>query len=600
MSLIYTRRLRAAAVGLSVGALVLTGCSSGGGGGPEASEDSPSESAPEQAQIAFADAKASTGPAPEVPGATPGGTIRVLQRDSYSHLDPAQIYVSDEMSLATLIHRGLTGYRMNEDGTYAVVGDLATDSGQVSDGGRTWTYRLKDGIKWQDGTPITAQDVRHTFERQFAPFLTSGPTFVQQWLAGVNGAEFRNLLKDGPYQGKHLGNDVLETPNDSTVVFHFKDPQPDLPFALAMAGYSVVPKAKDTKQKYDRAPVASGPYKIADFKANKSMTLVKNPEWDPKTDVIRHQYVDKFAITFNHQYEDSSKRLLSDSGENKTAISFNNSVDAASLPKVLGDAEAKKRTVSGFQPYVGQFAMNMDRLKDKRVREAIAYALPIKSVLQPYGGPPSGQLAGGLISPTQAGYQKDYDPYDKLKKPEGDPARAKKVLEEAGKVGTKLTFAYVNTPEGQQYSVSVASALEKAGFDVQRKDLPADTYYDRIGTVDNGYDIYHHSWGADWPSASTVIPPLFDGRAIADGAKNYSHVNDPKINSEIDRIKKITDQKKAADAWFELNKYILEDVLPAVPTYYFKHVQLHGSKVGGVVFSDVVNGVDPTRLYVVR
>jgi peptide/nickel transport system substrate-binding protein len=599
MSIINARRMRASAVAVAAGALVLTACSSGGGGGSGSDDtgDSAAKAKASQSQIAFGDAKASQGPAPAVPGAKTGGVLQVLQRDSYAHLDPAQIYVSDQGTIATILHRGLVEYKMDGPGKYSVVGDLATDTGTPSDGGRTWKFTLKDGVKWEDGTEITSKDVRHTFERLFAPFITQGPVYIQQWLADTASTNYRKLLPDGPFKGKHLPNSILSTPDDKTIVFHFKQPHPDLPYALAMPGYGIVDAAKDTKQKYDKAPVCAGPYKIKSFKPGKSMVLVKNTQWDPKTDPARHQYLNGFNIEFGHQFEDSSKRLLSDSGQNQETLSLNNQVDAATLPKVFGDPSARKRTVSGYQPYVGQVSMNMTRIKDMKIRKAITLAMPIKSILQAYGGPAAGELAGGLISPTLSGYHKGYDPYGKLKKPQGDPVAAKKLLQQAGKVGMKLTYAYINTPEGQQYSVAVQDSLNKAGFNVQRKELPADTYYDLISRVKNNYDIYGNAWGADWPSASTVIPPLYDGRQIQDGAANYSHINDPHVNSEIDRINKITDQAKAADAWWALNRYIMEKVLPVVPTFYYKQVQLYGSKVGGVVYNDMISSIDPTRLF---
>ncbi|MGW0735098.1 ABC transporter substrate-binding protein [Streptomyces sp. NPDC002851] len=594
-------RRRTAVVALAAGALVLSACSSGGGGGGKdgSSGEGTVPEAKEQGLITFGGAEESTGPAEDVPGAKPGGTIRILQRDSFAHLDPAQIYVSDEGSLATLLHRRLTTVKLDNDGKYQVVGDLATDSGKSSDGGRTWTYKLKDGIKFQDGSPITSKDIRHTFERLFAKFVTEGPTFIQTWMANTAGADYRKLLPDGPYKGEHLPDSVLETPDENTVVFHFKEPQNDLPYALGMAGYGVVPAgAKDTKQKYDKKPLASGPYKIQEFKTGKSMTLVKNTEWDPKTDASRHQYPDKFEITFNHQSDDYAKRVMSDTGENQYASTFTNQVDAGSVPRVMGNKELKDRSLAGYQSFVAQFAMNMDRIKDKKVREAIAYALPIKSVLSPYGGAAGGDLAASLISPLLPGHDKTYDPYGKLKKPNGDPQKAKKLLKEAGKTGMKLTYAYNNSAEDQQVAVAVADALEQAGFDVQRKELPADTYYDLVGKADNQYDLYRNNWGHDWPSSSTVIPPLFDGRKIADGANNYSHVNDPKINSEIDRISKIADPAEAAKEWWNLNKYILEEVLPVVPAYYYKQLQINGSKIGGAVYNDDLSGIDPTKLYV--
>lgn len=586
----------------AAGALVLTGCSEGGSKNGTSNNQDKEKAERQQASIEFGDAKASTGPAADVPGAKAGGTVTVLQRDSYAHLDPGQIYVSDEQSLSSLIHRGLTGYKAtSDDGSkHEVVGDLATDSGTTTDGGKTWKFTLKDGVKWADGSAITSADVRHTFERLFAPFITNGPTYIQQWLANTPGTEYRKALPDGPYKGKHLPDSILQTPDDKTIVFKFKEPKPDLPYALAMAGYSIVSEKKDTQEKYDKAPMTAGPYKIQDFKSGKSMTLVKNTNWAADTDPIRHQYVDQFNIVFNKQYEDSTKALLDDAGANATSISFNNQVDAGNLSKVLADSALKSRTVSGYQPYVGQMNINLSQpeMQDKKVREAIAYALPITPFVRAYGGNEAMEVAGGLISPTVSGYNASFDPFGKKKKPAGDPEKAKALLKEAGKEGLKLTFGYINTPEGQQYSTAMAAGLEKAGFDVQRQEIPAETYYDQVSKVKNNYDIFHTAWGADWPSASTVIPPLYDGRQIQDGASNYSHINDEKVNADIDRINKITDPVKAAEEWNKVNEYIVKDVVSNIPTAYYKQTQIAGSKIGGLVYDDVLGGVDPRRLFV--
>ncbi|WP_422128002.1 ABC transporter substrate-binding protein [Streptomyces misionensis] len=587
---------------LAAGALVLTGCSKGGSDAGDNSKQDEQNAKRQQAAIKFGDAADSTGPAAPVPGAKPGGSMEVLQRDSYAHLDPAQIYVNDGMTIAQLIHRGLTGYKSTSDDgkQHEVVGDLATDSGTTTDGGKTWKYTLKDGIKFEDGTPITSKDVRQTFERLFAPFINQGPTYVQQWLADTSGTDYRKLLPDGPYKGKHLPDGVLSTPDDKTIVFHFKNPHPDLPYALAMAGYSVVSAKGDTKEKYDKTPVTTGPYKIQSFQSGKSMVLVKNPNWDPKTDPIRHQYVDRFNITFNQQFEASTKALLADSGPDQTGISFNNQVDAGNLSRVLRDPKLKSRTVSGYQSYVGQMNINLSKpeMKDIRVRRAIAYALPVTPFVRAYGGTDAMEVAGGLISPTVSGYDPSFDPYGKKKKPAGDPAKAHALLKEAGKLNMKLTFGYINTPEGQQYSTAMAAGLKKAGFNVQRQEIPAETFYDQVSKLNNPYDIFHTAWGADWPSASTVIPPLYDGRQIADGAAVYSQINDAHVNSEIDRINTITDPVKSAAEWEKLDKYLLTKVVNEVPTAYYKQTQIAGSKVGGLVFDDVIGGVDPRRLYI--
>ncbi|MCZ2527710.1 ABC transporter substrate-binding protein [Streptomyces sp. HB2AG] len=594
-----TRTALAALAALAAGSLALTACTGTGTDSAPGPGPGGKDAAVQQKAVPLGDEAASRGPAPEVPGASGGGTVRVYQDADYDHLDPAQIYTADGGLIASLYTRQLTTYTTDEKGRKVLVGDLATDSGTPSDGGRTWTFTLKDGIRFEDGTPITSADVRHTIERMYAPFVTDGPSYVQQWLSG-DGTDYRKALPDGPYEGDHLPDDVLETPDGKTVVLHFRSPQPDAPFALAMPAYGVVPKAKDTREKYDAAPLSAGPYRIASFKPGRSMELVRNEHWDADTDPYRHQYVDGFDITFNHSDEDSTKRLLADTGEAETALSFTNGVDPLQTRKALGDPDARERLVQGYQPYVWQMNMNMDRIKDKRVRDAITHALPNRRILTLNGGAYAGEVAGGLLAPTVPGHEKDFDPYGKLAEPDGDPQRARKLLKQAGKEGMRLVYAYSNDEIRQRQSVVVADALEKAGFDVQRKELDAGTWYSQLRKVDNGYDIYMTSWAQDWPSASTVIPPLFDGTQIQDGASNYSHVDDEHVNSEIRRIGAITDPVEATKEWSRLHRYIVEEINPAAPISYTRQIQLHGSRIGGARYSDTLNYIDPTRLYVVK
>ncbi|MFF4601671.1 ABC transporter substrate-binding protein [Streptomyces sp. NPDC001339] len=598
MNALPMRRARAVIVAMAAGSLALTGCSGGSGSDKDHKAQTDADAAAQAKVIPLGTAADSTGPAAEIKDAHAGGTIRVYQRDSYNHLDPARMYVSDQKSLARLIFRSLTALKQDDKGNTKVVGDLATDAGQMSDGGKTWKYTLKDGVKFEDGKPITSKDIRHTIERMYAPFCTDGPTYVQEWLSG-RGTSYRKALPDGPYKGDHLPKNVLDTPDDKTVVFHFDKPQAQLPFALSMPGYSPVPDSdKDTQDAYDVKPVTSGPYKIASFKSGKSMQLVRNTNWDPKTDAVRHQYPDGFNITFNHQYSDSTKRLLADQGEAKNAVSFNNTVDPTLTRDVLNDKSASKRLVQGYQPYVWQMNMNMDRIKDKKIRDAITYAMPSQQVVRINGGSYGGEVAGGLLAPTVAGYEKGYDPYGKLAKPNGDPEKAKKLLKEAGKTGMKLVYAYSNTEIRQREAVAIADALNKAGFDVQKKEVNAASWYEEMGKVDNGFDIYMTGWGQDWPDVSTVVPPSYDGTTIQDGATNYAHIRDQHVTDEIKRIEAITDVTKQTAEWQKLHHYIVEKVNPAAPVFFVKSLQLYGSNIGGARYNLDISYLDPTMLYV--
>ncbi|MEU3754408.1 ABC transporter substrate-binding protein [Streptomyces olivoreticuli] len=589
-----TRLCTAAA--LAAGALVLSACSSGGGGGDGAKDQGPGSDKNKSSNFSIGSEADSAGPAPDVPGAKKGGTVGVLQRDAFVHLDPAQIYYSDMLTNQMLYNRTLTSYKVGDKGQVKIVGDLATGPGTASDGGKTWKFTLKDGLKFEDGSPITSQDIRWGIERLYADFETDGPQYIPQWLSG-DGAAFRKALPDGPYKGKHLPSSVLDTPDDKTVVFHFLAPHADAPFATAMPNIGPVKAAKDTQRKYDNAPFSSGPYKVGDYKVGKSLTLVRNDQWDPKTDPVRHQYADRFEISFGHQYADSTRRFLADQGSDKNALSFTNAVAPEMTEKVLNQADTKARRFVEIQPYVDYISFNIDRLKDVRVRKALAYAMPNGQILQQMGGTTAGVLATNYLSPAMDGYQPT-DPYGKKAKPAGDPDKARELLKEAGKEGQEIVYAYPNTDLQQKVSVVVTQALERAGFKVQKKEIDSNTWPTAIAEVKNKFDIYRTSWGADWPVSSTVVPPLFDGRQIADGAQNYGHVNDPAVNKEIDRISAIPDVKKAAPQWQKLADKVFTDDVPGVPTFYNRQFALWGSNLGGVRYHPVYGTADPTAVYV--
>ncbi|MFC9278760.1 ABC transporter substrate-binding protein [Streptomyces collinus] len=589
-----SRRAQAIVVAFAAGSLVLTGCSENKGSDSGANSKKDQKEASVQSKaVTYADAAGSTGPAKDVAGAKSGGTITVYQEAGLSHLDPGQTYVSDAGQVANLLFRRLTQFQEDDKGNISVAGDLATDAGKSSDGGKTWTFTLKDGIKDAKGNAITSADVRHTVERLYAKFIFDGPTYLQTWLSG---ADYRKALPDGGFGKKHLPKTVLDTPDDKTVVFHFDQPRPDLPQTLAMAGYAIVPTKDDTKEKYDKAPVATGPYKIQSYKNGKSLTLVKNTNWDPKTDSVRHQYVDGFNFQFGVTESTQTKRLIADQGDDKNAIQLTGGVESTQIQDVIKNPAVSKRTVKGYQPYVMQLTFNMDRVKNLKVRQAITYAVNSKSLIAGEGGVYGGDAAPNYFAPTLPGYEAKYDPYGRLATPQGNIAKAKELLKSVPASEKKVVFAYGNSENGQKRKVAIEDALTKVGFNVVSKEVDAASYYEQIGKLDNPYDMYITGWGQDYPTPATVVTPIYDGTQVADGAPNYSHVKDPKVDA---LIKKALGQKpaEAAKTWKEAEHYLLEKVVPAAPLWYTKQFQLSGSNVGGARYGSVSSLIDITQLY---
>lgn len=576
---------------LAVGALTLSACSSGGGGTGGGTADA---AKPSIEKVTLGTAADSQGPAPAVDGAKKGGTVTDLEPADFNHLDPGQLYVSNQQAIAPLYSRTLTNYKMDpKTGNMTLVGDLATDTGQASADKKTWTYHLKDGLKYEDGTPITSQDIKYGIERLYADFETEGPTYVQTWLSGQ---DYRKAYQ-GPYSGKDLPDSVIGTPDAKTIVFHFQQAHADAPYAMAMPNISPIPKAKDTKQKYDLHPVSTGPYKIASYQPGKSLVLVRNSNWDPKTDPIREAYPDKWNFEINIANPGLTQRLMAESGEDKTALSLSQSSDPTQMATILGNSSYKARTVNQYQPFVDVLSINTSRVKDARVRQAIEYAFPMKQVQQTLGGSAQGDIGTNLISPTISGF-KAYDPFGKLANPNGDPAKAKALLKEAGVSNLKLTLAFANTAKWQNFAATLKNAFAKAGIDLQTQSIDPTSYYTLIGKANNQYDLYRTGWGADWSNGSTVIPPTEDGRIIADGSPNYSHLNDPHVNSEIDRINAMTDLPAQQAAWESLSEYIVKNDVPAVPYMYDKFFQIYGSGLGGVTYNQNVGVINCNTVYV--
>ncbi len=588
----HSKARLAAAIAVA-GALSLTAACSSGGASDSGTKGA-SSAPPPVPNYGLGTAADSTGPAPAVPGAVKGGTAYDLNQAGYDYLDPGQQYVSDQLSVSPLYARTLTGYKIDPtSGKTILVGDMATDTGKMSDGGKTWTFTLKAGLKFQDGTAITSKDIKYSIERLYASFETQGPQYIQEWLYGP---DYRKLYK-GPYDGQEIPDSLLATPDDKTIVFHFKDPHADAPYAMAMPVTAPVEKSKDDKGAYNNHPVSSGPYEIASYQAGKSLVFKRNPYWDPKTDPIRNAYPDSWNFQLGIEQPSLSQRLMAGSGTDKNALDLSGVAFTNVMQKLTTDPQYKSRTVSQYQPYVETLDINTKRITDVKVRQAIAYAFPMTQVQQAYGGAAQGDLGTTLLSPTIAGWKK-FDPFGKLAKPTGDIDKAKELLKEAGKPHQKLVFPYANTPRMQTVSLTIANALERAGFQVVRKPIDPTSYYTVVGKVNNQYDIYRTGWGADWPNAGTVIPPTMDGTNLVDGTNNYSFLNDPHINSEIKRIQAIPDLKTQTAEWEKLSEYSLQTDTAQVPFLFDKYFNVYGAGLGGVTYNSVTGVINASTVFV--
>jgi peptide/nickel transport system substrate-binding protein len=533
--------------------------------------------------------KDSEGPAAPVAGATAGGTLTLLRQDDLRHLDPQRQYSLTGLSLSQLFARPLTEWKQDAKGGLVLVGDTATSTGtDVNKDCKTWKFTIKTGLKYQDGSAITAQDIAYGIARSFDPNLPGGPSYIQSWLA--NSSDFTTAWDFE--KNKTSLPPGLTVPDPQTLMFSFQKPHCDLPFAASLPETAPVPAAKDTGTAYDNGPVSSGPYEITSVQRGKGITMVKNPNWDPKTDAVRHQYPDAINVVYGPDQDAQTNRLIADSGADQTAVALDG-VAPDLTSKVLGDSTLATRELNQATPDLTVLDINNLRVSDLSVRQAINYAIDRQDYLKTQGGSIYGTPVTTLEPPQTIGYQ-SFDAYPAG--PTGNIDKAKELL-----AGRTPTLVLATASDGDIADVTeMQQNLEKAGFKVIIKQDNEDNFFeDRENKATAGaWDLYIEDWIYDWPGGSSIFPILYDGRTIA-ATENVdtAYFNEPDVNAEIDRIDALPADQQGAQ-WTALDKMIMTKYAPVVPLYLGQEFVIYGSRVGGLYVSGTTGVVGYANAYV--
>ncbi|MEW2294431.1 ABC transporter substrate-binding protein [Streptomyces sp. NPDC006743] len=526
-----------------------------------------------------------------------GGTLNVLNAQPQQDFDPARLYTSGGGNVPSLVFRTLTT-RNRENGAAGakVVPDLATDTGRPSKDATVWTYTLKEGLKYEDGTPITSADIKYGIERSFAPELSGGAPYLRDWLVGAAGYQ-------GPYKDKK-GLAAIETPDARTIVFHLNKPEGEFPFLATQTQFAPVPKAKDTGTAYEEHPVSSGPYKVVKNENDgEHLVLERNPNWSSATDAERKAYPDKIDVRSGLDSSVINQRLSASQGPDAAAVTTDTNLGPAELAKVSGDKELAARVGTGHFGYTNYIAFNpkVKPFDDPKVRQAVSYAIDRSSVVNAAGGSALAEPATTFL-PNQKSF--GYTPYDLFPAgASGDPAKARQLLKEAGHPdGLTVTLTHSNSKDFEtspEIATAVQDALKKAGITVRLQGLEKNDYSDKTQNVKTEPGFFLAHWGADWPSGGPFLAPIFDGRQIVkDGANfNSGQLDDKSVDDEIDAINKLTDLDAAAARWGALDKKIGEQAL-TVPLFHPVYKRLYGKDVKNIVISDWTGVLDISQVAV--
>lgn len=547
--------------------------------------------------VALAGGAAACGPKTTDAGAdaTPhkGGTLIDLEQGTQSNFDPARLYTTGGGDVPSLVFRALTTRaRANGAAGAKIVPDLATDTGEPSKNATVWTYHLKSGLKFQDGTPITSADIKYGLERSFAPELSGGPPYFHDWLVG--GSTYQGPYKDKGKDG--LGS--IGTPNASTIVFHLTKPEGDFPYLATMTQFAPVPKAKDTGANYYEHPISSGPYEVVENQNDGTHIVFKrNPYWSASTDSQRKAYPDKIDYTGGLDPAVINQRLSTSAGTDANAVTTDTNLGPAELAKVKGDKELSSRVATGHfgETYYLAFNPKVKPFDDIKVREAISYAINRTSVVNAAGGSALAEAATTFL-PNQATF--GYTPYDWFPAgATGNTTKAKELLKEAGHPnGLTVSLTHSTSDAGYRgpaIATAVQDGLKAAGITVKLNAVQDQNFDSTVDSVKTEPGLFLGGWGADWPSGGPFLAPIFDGRQIVTDGSNFNNaqLNNPQVNKTIDHINTLTDHAEAAKEWGALDKKLAQQAY-TVPLIHPVFERLYGKNVRNVVVSDWDGRVD--------
>jgi len=512
----------------------------------------------------------------EIPEGQAGGTLTIHGASDVDYVDPGHTYYTTGYMLAYAIGRPLYSYKPNEDTSTP---DVADGQPEISADNKTITVKIKKGIKF--GPPVdrevTSKDVKYAIERSFSANVGGQYTF---YFGAIEGAPSKPTKGVKPISG-------LETPDDNTLVIKMSKPAaPSIAPALVMPITIPVPeeyaKQFDAKNPstYNTHVVATGPYmvendasgKLTGYKTAKSITLVRNPNWDKATD-YKPAYLDSIKwVTNEADASVSAQQVLKGSKELLEA-----NAPAAELKLAVTQYKDQYQTVpaGGFR----WFPLNttIKPLDDLNVRKAILAAFDRTAAIKARGGsfvgiPGTHFIPPGIPGFEDAGGNKGYG-VDYLANPRGDMAVAEKYMKAAGYASGKydgdeeLLMVTANVDPGKAQAQVAKAQLEKLGFKVKLSTVPQDAVYTewcqqppkKVAVCGSA------GWFKDFNDPQSMLEPTFKGSAIAkeEGNNNLAQLNVPEIDAAMDAAAILSGEERYK-AWAEIGKMIVEQA-PAVP-----------------------------------
>jgi len=498
-----------------------------------------------------------------------GGAAVITFNNDLTTLDPAIGYDWQNWSVIKSIFDGLMDYK---PGTTELTPDLA-ESYTISDDGQTYTFKLRDGIKFHNGRALKAADIKYSIERAINP-ATQSP----------GGGFFGSIKGYDDMVGDKKATELsgISAPDDKTVVITLTRPDATFLHVMAINFAFVVPKEEVDKYGADfgKHPVGTGAFKFVDWVAGQKLELERNADYYKKG----VPYLDKLSFEFGQDPTVAVLRLK------KGEIDIvGDGIPPAQFTELLNDPTTKDLIVAGDQLQTVYVTMNVKTppLDNLKVRQAINMAINKDRIVRIINN--RAVTANQVLPKGMPGYDKDYAGYAY------DPAAAKKLLADAGlKDGFSTELYAMNVDPNPRIAQAIQQDLAAVGIKADIKSL---AQAEVIAAGGNGTAPMVWSggmaWIDDYPDPSDFYGPILGCAGAVEGGWNWSKYCNQGLDqraAEADAMVTAAQQAARAEKWKGIFADVMKDA-PWVPVFSETRYTFHSARLGGdaILFTDPIH-----------
>ncbi|MGE0240357.1 MAG: ABC transporter substrate-binding protein [Parvibaculaceae bacterium] len=509
-----------------------------------------------------------------------GGTIRLLARSAGGTLDPHINYTLQYWNLYQPVYDGLVTFKKapGEEG-FKIVADIAEEIPKPENGGKTYVFKIRKGIKFSDGRELGVKDVVASFQRIYK---VSSPT-SGSFFSVIAGAD-KCLAEPAKctLEGGVIGDEAA-----GTVTINLTQPDSEFFYKLGLPHAVILPADAPTQDAGSVPIVGTGAYMFTSYDPNKALVMERNPHFKVWSEEAQPDgYPDKIQYDFGLSEEAAVTAI-----QNGEADWTFDEIPADRL----GEIGTKNKDQVHVTPLTAWWYLPMNTrlapFDNEKARQAVAYAIDRNALVKIFGGPVLASPVCQVLPPGFPGHE-PYCPFTKdpgAKWSAPDMEKAKQLVEESGTKGQKVTIIAEDKAISKSIGIYLQSVLNELGYQAEVKPISANIQFTYIQNTNNKVQMSITQWYQDYPAASDFLYVLFGCESFREGSDssvNISGFCDKEINDKMKKALElgVEDPEAANKMWAEIDKAVT-DKAPAAGLFTPKHLDFVSKRVGNFQFN---------------